>query len=80
MMFKNKQWLEFTGTIENYICDEYPTAYDIFKKNWQWIEDNYSDTRPVIKVKKIVTIKKAKRHICVANMASSFFIVTVLVM
>lgn len=57
VMFKNKQWLEFTGTIEYYICDDYPTAYDIFKKNWQWIEYNYSDTRPVIKVKKIVTIK-----------------------
>lgn len=56
-MFKNKQWLEFTGTIEYYICDDYPTAYDIFKKNWQWIEYNYSDTRPVIKVTKIVTIK-----------------------
>lgn len=67
-MLKTKQWIDFTGTVEYFICDDYPTAYDIFKKYrsglWHsliyhnWRDKNWNQ-RPTKRVKKNVRIQVA---------------------
>lgn len=73
-MMKENQWMEFTGTIEYFICDDYPTAYDIWKKRdhgWArgalrgdgFISYVYHDLqwneRPTKRIKKSATIRIA---------------------
>lgn len=73
-MIKTNQWLEFDGTIEYYICDDYPTAYDIWsKRDHGWVggahrgvglichiyEDEKWNKRPTKRVKKSVRIRIA---------------------
>lgn len=68
VMIKNNQWIEFSGTVEYFVCDDYPTAYDVFK-NYRigyeraFIYHNFRDKdwnrRPTKRVKKKATIRIA---------------------
>lgn len=73
-MMKENQWLEFDGTIEYYICDDYPTAYDIWsKRDHGWVRgalrgdgllrhifhDDKWNERPTKRIKKNVRIRIA---------------------
>jgi len=67
MLIKNNQWIEFDGTVEYFICDDYPTAYDIFKNRrhyyyglahyglnliyWNYRDEQWNQ-RPTVRVKK----------------------------
>lgn len=54
-------WYEFTGTVEYYICDDYPTIYDSFKssKRASFINPQNPDGRPTKKVTSKAIIKIA---------------------
>ena len=54
-------WYEFTGTVEYYICDDYPTIYDSFKssKRASFINPQNPDGRPTKKVTSKAKIKIA---------------------
>lgn len=70
---KSKEWLEFDGTVEYYICDEYMTLYSRFSKcrEAQFITKSWGEAnhRPVKLVKSKAKIKIApyRKHPKVYN-------------
>ena len=54
-------WYEFTGTVEYYICDDYPTIYDLFKSSRRatFVNPQNPDGRPTKKVTSKAIIKIA---------------------
>lgn len=58
---KNGVWYEYTGTVEYYICDDYPTMYSVFKeaKKPKFVPKDRADGRPTKKVTSKATIKIA---------------------
>ena len=71
---KNNQWLNYKGTVEYYVCDDYPSAYDIWTKRphyysgllhnslnliyWNYHDDQWNK-RPVKRVKMQADIRIA---------------------
>ena len=68
---KYRQWYEFTGTVEYYICDDYLSAYELFKtmRGASLVPPNLPDGRPTKKVTSQAKIKIApyKDHPTVYN-------------
>lgn len=58
---KNGVWYEFSGSVEYYICDDYPTIYNVFKKNKspKFVAKEQKDGRPTKKITSKATIKIA---------------------
>ncbi len=56
---KNNVWYEFTGVVEYYICDDYPTAYSLYKahKGPRFIPAKLENGRPTKKISSRATIK-----------------------
>lgn len=56
---KNGMWYEFSGTVEYYICDDFPTLYSVFKryKAPKFVPKEREDGRPTKKVTSKATIK-----------------------
>lgn len=73
-VYKNNQWLNYKGTVEYYVCDDYPSAYDIWTKRphyysgllhnslnliyWNYHDDQWNK-RPVKRVKMQADIRIA---------------------
>lgn len=56
---KSNQWYEYTGYVEYYVSDEYPTAQDIAKANELVIPNARYDATPKVKRRAYATIKIA---------------------
>lgn len=60
---KNNRWYEFSGTVEYYICDDFPSAYQGFKKYREPVlidpKRTQDEGRPVKKITSRATIKIA---------------------
>ncbi len=58
---KNDKWYEYSGTVEYYICDDYPTAYSVFKSSKApvFVTESWSKKteRPIKKITSPAKIK-----------------------